>query len=92
MNLKFLETFLWAARLNSFNLAAKKLHASPAAVSARIAALEEELGVKLFDRKDKSIELTNQGSTALAEADRILRIVSDFKERLGGKVAQENIK
>lgn len=92
MNLKFLETFLWAARLNSFNMAAKKLHASPAAVSARIAALEEELGVKLFDRKDKNIELTNQGSAALAEADRILRIVSDFKERLGGRVAQENIK
>ncbi|MEN3385872.1 MAG: hypothetical protein V7608_5916, partial [Hyphomicrobiales bacterium] len=40
MNLKFLETFVWVARLRSFSLAAEKLRTTQAAVSNRIATLE----------------------------------------------------
>ena len=45
MNLRFLETFVWVARLRNFSLAAEKLCTTQAAVSNRIATLERELEV-----------------------------------------------
>lgn len=84
MNLRFLETFVWVARLNSFSLAAEKLHASPATVSARIAALEQELGVKLFQRGGRDTTLTPQGEKALIGADKVLRVAAEFQQQLGG--------
>lgn len=50
MNLKFLETFIWVAKLRSFSLAAEKLHSTQAAISSRISVLEQELGAKLLKR------------------------------------------
>ena len=44
MNLKFLETFVWVARLKSFRLTAEKLFTTQASISSRIAVLESELG------------------------------------------------
>ena len=61
MNLRFLETFLWVARLNSFSATADRLHTTQAAVSNRIAALERELGIRLFDRDLRSVRLTPEG-------------------------------
>ena len=43
MNLRFLETFVWVARLKSFRLTAEKLFTTQASVSSRIAALEADL-------------------------------------------------
>ncbi len=51
MNLRFIETFLWVARLGSFSAAAEKLNTTQASISNRIATLEAELGVKLFVRE-----------------------------------------
>jgi len=53
VNLKFLETFIWVAKLHSFSLAADKLHSTQAAISSRISVLEQELGSKLFKRDPK---------------------------------------
>jgi len=50
-----------AARHQSFSLAAKELHLSPAAISQKISGLEDYLGVRLFKRDHKSISLTRQG-------------------------------
>src|SRR6476646_9095495 len=47
-----------AARHMSFSKAADELHVTPAAVSHQIHALEEDLGVRLFHRLNRSIELT----------------------------------
>src|ERR1700736_5286195 len=47
-----------AARHMSFSKAADELHVTPAAVSHQIHALEEDLGVRLFYRMNRSIELT----------------------------------
>nr|WP_286298852.1 LysR family transcriptional regulator [Aminobacter sp. SS-2016] len=43
MNLRFVETFVWVARLGSFRAAADRLNATQAAVSNRIASLEAEM-------------------------------------------------
>lgn len=85
MNLRFLETFVWAARLRSFALVADQLHISQAAVSARIGALEEELGVKLFQRDSKANALTEHGERALLPAERLLRYAAEFNEQVNDK-------
>ena len=50
MNVRFLETFVWLAQLRNFRMTAEKLHTTQAAVSSRIATLEQDFGVRLFDR------------------------------------------
>lgn len=56
-----LHTFETAARHCSFALAADELSITPSAVSHRIRDLEQELGLKLFIRYHRKIELTNDG-------------------------------
>ena len=61
-SLQALRCFEAAARLGSFKAAAGKLHLTPSAISHRIADLETLLGVTLFERKGKSIQLTATGA------------------------------
>ena len=82
MNLRFLETFVWLAKLRNFRLTAEKLHTTQAAVSSRIATLEQELGVRLFDRGDREVTLTLEGSKALAYADRLVRTTHEMLESM----------
>ncbi|WP_336706601.1 MULTISPECIES: DNA-binding transcriptional regulator DsdC [unclassified Cedecea] len=56
-----LYTFEVAARHQSFALAADELSLSPSAVSHRINQLEEELGIQLFVRSHRKVELTHEG-------------------------------
>ncbi|MGK6311454.1 LysR family transcriptional regulator [Neorhizobium sp. DT-125] len=79
MNLRFIETFLWVARLGSFSAAAERLGATQASVSHRIATLEQELGVALFDRDSRSVVLTPAGQQAIPRAEEILRAVAEFQ-------------
>jgi LysR family glycine cleavage system transcriptional activator len=59
------QAFEAAARLGSFAAAAGELHLSPAAVSQRIRSLETHLGVPLFERLARSVELTELGRAYL---------------------------
>ncbi|CUJ24143.1 LysR family transcriptional regulator [Achromobacter aegrifaciens] len=82
MNLRFLETFVRAARLKKMTLAAEELHASQAAISARIAAFEEELGVRVFVReKGKQLSLTPVGAEMLGPAEELLAHARAFTSR-----------
>src|SRR5258708_286217 len=56
--LSALRAFEAAARLESFSKAAEELNVTPAAISHQIHALEEDLGVQLFRRLNRQIELT----------------------------------
>jgi LysR family glycine cleavage system transcriptional activator len=56
--LSALRAFEAAARLQSFSRAADELNVTPAAISHQIHALEEDLGVKLFHRLNRAVELT----------------------------------
>jgi len=93
MNLRFIETFLWVARLGSFSAAADRLAATQASVSHRIATLENELGVSLFDRDSRNVTLTPAGRQAVPRAEEIMRAVGAFRmaiadpERLEGTVS-----
>jgi len=59
-----LRAFEAAARLSSFTRAARELHVTPAAVSHQIRGLEKFLGVTLFRRTTRRLELTDQGRVA----------------------------
>src|ERR1700739_601195 len=60
-----LRAFEATARHMSFSRAADELRVTPAAVSHQIHALEQDLGVKLFQRMNRSIELTASGRVLL---------------------------
>jgi LysR family transcriptional regulator, glycine cleavage system transcriptional activator len=63
--LSALRAFEAAARHMSFSRAADELHVTPAAISHQVHALEEDLGVRLFHRMNRSIELTTSAQILL---------------------------
>ncbi len=83
MNLRFVEAFVWVARLKSITRGAEKLCLTQSAVSNRIAALEEELGVLLLDRHNPGFRLSSAGIRFLDYADRLLALQRELKNELG---------
>jgi LysR family glycine cleavage system transcriptional activator len=65
--LGFLPTFEAAGRLGSFAAAAAELHLTPSAISQQIRALEDALGVALFERTGRAALLTCDGERYLSE-------------------------
>jgi LysR family transcriptional regulator, glycine cleavage system transcriptional activator len=63
--LSALRAFEAAARHMSFSRAATELHVTPAAISHQIHALEEDLGIRLFHRMNRAIELTASAKVLL---------------------------
>ena len=82
MDIDDLHAFLSVARQGSFSLAAEALHLTQPAVSKRIAALEQSLNTRLFDRIGRRIILTEAGQTLLSRADRILADVDDTRRAI----------
>jgi LysR family glycine cleavage system transcriptional activator len=80
-----LRAFEAAARLRSFTRAARELHVTPAAISHQIRGLEKHLGVRLFKRRGRRLELTEQGEVAAAHFregfERLGRGVSALRSR-----------
>ena len=83
MNLRFVEAFYWVASLKSVTRAAEKLFLTQSAMSSRIAALEEELGVLLLDRRDKQFRLTLAGTRFFTHAQRLLELQREAKAEMG---------
>ena len=67
-----LRVFCVAARHRSFKLAADELYLTPSAVSHQMKELEETLGVRLFVRRSRALELTTAGATLLDEIEPLL--------------------
>jgi DNA-binding transcriptional LysR family regulator len=83
MNLRFVEAFYWVVSLKSVSRAAEKLFITQSAMSSRIAALEEELGVLLLDRRDKQFRLTVPGTRFFTYAERLLALQREAKAEMG---------
>lgn len=67
-----LRVFVAVAEQGGFTRAASALNASPPAVTRAIAALEERLGVRLFNRTTRAVHLTEPGTRFLEDAQRLL--------------------
>jgi len=74
MDLETVRTFVAAADAGQFQEAAAELEVTQQAVSKRIAALERDLGVRLFTRTPRGAELTIDGQAFLPHARELLRV------------------
>jgi DNA-binding transcriptional LysR family regulator len=78
LSLTNLETFCCVARLGTFSAAAERLHTTQPGISARIRELETSLGVKLFHRRGRNVELTVQGRSLIRKAEPVLMRVDEL--------------
>ncbi len=78
MDLQHLRSFVAIAEEGHLTRASERLFTSQPAISAQIKALEEELGVTLFDRTPRGMSLTPQGERLLDRARRILEDSEDL--------------
>jgi len=84
MDFRQLSYFKEVAERGSFTRASQALHLSQSTLSKVVKGLEEELGVELFDRSTRKIELTDAGETVLAEAKVILASLHNLTDSLFG--------
>ena len=84
MELYQLRTFITVATEQNLTRAAEKLFTSQPAVSTQIRALEDELGVRLFDRTPKGMLLTDAGQRLMEHARRVVAATNDFKMEAEG--------
>ena len=80
MEFRQVQTFRVVAEELSFSRAAARLSYVQSSVSAQVAALERELGVRLFDRLGRRISLTEAGSVMLAYSRELLDLAGEARE------------
>jgi len=90
MELYHLKTFTIVAEMKNLTRAAVRLNTTPPSISNHIKLLEEELGLRLFTRTSKGMELTSQGIPLLSKALDILQKSDDFYKI--AKTMQHDIK
>src|SRR5829696_9651343 len=77
-----LECFLAVARLGNLSRAAEEMYLTQPTLTARLKALEEELGDPLFVRTSRGMRLTEAGREFLEYAERIVGSFEEGKRRL----------
>lgn len=80
MSLRLIETFIEAARLGSFSGAGRVLGLSPGSVSQNIKNLEDQLGVRLFERTTRQVRLTPEGERYRSRCAPALEALTDAAE------------
>ena len=88
MDLRQIEYIEAIARYNNFTRAAAELHVAQPALSATVRRLEDELGVRLFERTSRRVALTDAGQAFLARAHRVttevVQLEQEMSEYAGG--------
>ena len=90
MDADALDTFLAIHREGGFSPAARRLGRTQPAISQRIALLEEELGVKLFERGSGGLKLSQAGQVLLPYAERAMAALSDAKAAVRSLASDNN--
>ncbi len=82
MEIRVLRYFLTVVREESITKAAEVLHITQPTLSRQLAQMEEEIGVRLFDRGTRKIRLTNEGLLLRRRAEEILQLVDKTEKEL----------
>lgn len=82
MDIAALQAFLAVAESGSFSRAAEQVFLTQPAISKRIAALESELGSRLFDRIGRGVQLSPAGEALRARARNILNELDDTRRQI----------
>ena len=82
MEIRVLRYFLTVVREESITKAAEVLHITQPTLSRQLAQLEDEVGVKLFNRGTRRITLTNEGILLRRRAEEILQLVDKTEREL----------
>ena len=82
MELRHLRTIEAVARHRSFTKAGEELYLAQSAISQQIRRLERELGLEVFRRTSRSVELTAEGRVILGYAQRVLAEVDGLHSEL----------
>ncbi|MBR2789210.1 MAG: LysR family transcriptional regulator [Eggerthellaceae bacterium] len=90
MRLEDLETFVAVAEALSYSKAAKQLYTAQSVITRRVAALEEELGVKLFERTTRSVSLTTEGHVFLKGATQALEAIRGARQEIDAARSRKN--
>ena len=80
MDTRQLKAFMAVADTNSFTKAAQMLDYAQSSITGQVASLEDELGVKLFERLGRQVLLTQEGKRFMRYAEKILKLFSEAKE------------
>ena len=91
MNLIHLEYFRAVANAGSMTKAAEKLHVTQPTLSNSIKALEQELGVQLFERRGRSLALNSTGVEFLKSVNSIFGLLGS-KKQLAAVTGSEHCK
>ena len=92
MDISALQAFIAVAEAGSCSRAGERIFLTQPAISKRIAALEQEIGARLFDRVGRKIHLTQAGAALLARTRAVLGELEDIKRditNLSGTIAGE---
>lgn len=82
MELRQLQYTIQIAEERNFSRAADKLHIAQPSLSQQLSKLEQELGVKLFQRNTSSVELTHAGASFIEHAQKILDAVEQLRQEM----------
>ncbi len=82
MNLQQIESLRTIAKVGSFTRAAQLQRVTQSTISMRVAQLEDELGIKLFNRSTRALQLTESGREVLNYADAVHDLTASLRERL----------
>ncbi|GGH78371.1 DNA-binding transcriptional LysR family regulator [Pullulanibacillus pueri] len=82
MDIRHLQYFIEVAHWKNFTKAANHLYVTQPTISKMVKNLEEELGVELFDRSGKQVELTDAGSLILKQAQSIFHSFQNMTHAL----------
>lgn len=84
MELRQLKYFVELARVGSMSRAATLLSVAQPAISRQLKSLEEEMGLALFTRTGRGVELTDAGRILLDRANTIIENINDLSEEVRG--------
>ncbi|KIR03044.1 LysR family regulatory protein CidR [Lachnospiraceae bacterium TWA4] len=90
MNLRDMECFIEVCKYNSINYTAEQLYLSPQGLSNIIKRLENELGVKLFNRTQSGLRITDYGEVFLAKSKKMLEDYQNVLTEIESLKIQKN--